>query len=347
MQHVAIDLGSIQSQVCIRNAQGEILKEQKMRTAELPRFFARQPQPSRIIVETSAEAFYVADAAKAEGHEVRIVPATMVRVLGVGERGIKTDERDARKLSEVSTRMDLPSVHLPSLSSRELKKLCNSRQILVQTRTKLTNHVRGYLRSEAVVLKKSEASILVKRVRERLLQRPDGIPMHIEQVLCSIETLVLQIKQADEQLKQLAANDPVCQRLMTVPGVGPVVALRFLAAIDDPTRFAHAHDVMSYLGLTPGENSSSTRKQRTGITKAGAQDLRMALVQGAWSAMRARPGDPMVKWALNIAARRNRCIAATALARKLAGILFSIWRDQTTYDSRRAALELPSTAPSS
>ena len=343
MQHVAIDLGSVQSQVCIRNPQGEILQELRVRTAQLPRFL-EQRDPSRVIVETSSEAFFVADAAKAAGHEVRIVPATMVRVLGVGERGIKTDERDARKLSEVSTRIDLPSVHLPSTQSRALKKICNSRQVLVQTRTKLINHVRGYLRSEAVVLPKSAATVLVKRLREKLLQRPEGIPGHIEQVLCCIETLVVQIKEADEELKSLSKDDPVCQRLMTVPGIGPVVALRFVAVIDDPTRFRHAHDVMSYLGLTPGENSSSTRKQRTAITKAGAQDLRMCLVQGAWVAMRVRPHDPMVQWALKIAARRNRCVAATALARKLAGILFAIWRDNTTYNPLRAATPLQNPA---
>lgn len=346
MQHVAIDLGSVQSQVCIRNPQGEILQELRVRTAQLPRFLERQAA-SRVIVETSAEAFFVADAAKAAGHEVRIVPATMVRVLGVGERGIKTDERDARKLSEVSTRMEVPSVHLPSARSRALKKLCNSRQVLVQTRTKLINHVRGYLRGEAVVLPKSEATVLIKRIREKLLQRPEGIPSHIEQVLYCIETLVVQIKEADEELKSLSKDDPVCQRLMSVPGIGPVVAVRFVAAIDDPSRFRHAHDVMSYLGLTPGENSSSTRKQRTGITKAGAQDLRMALVQGAWSAMRVRHQDPMVQWALQIAARRNRCVAATALARKLAGILFAIWRDQSTYQPLRGAAAQPSPAAQS
>jgi transposase len=218
---------------------------------------------------------------------------------------------------------------------------------LLQTRTKLTNHVRGYLRSEAVVLPKSEANVLVNRLREKLSQSPEGIPAHIEQVLCCIETLIVQVKEADEQLKLLAKDDPVCQRMMTVPGIGPVIALRFTASIDDPTRFRHAHDVMSYLGLTPGENSSSTRKQRTGITKAGAQDLRFALVQGAWSAMRTRRNDPMVQWALQIAARRNRCIAAVALARKLTGILFAIWRDQSTYNPLRGAIQLQPVAQGS
>ena len=134
--------------------------------------------------------------------------------------------------------------------------------------------------------------------------------MHIEQVLCCIETLMTQIKEADEQLKLLAKDDPVCQRLMTVPGVGPVVALRFTAVIDDTTCFRHAHDVMSNLGLTPGENSSSTRKQRTGITKAGAQDLRFALV--LWCKARGVPcaRDPTTPWCNGLCKSQRAAIAA-------------------------------------
>ena len=107
MQHVAIDLGSRESQICIRSEAGEIIAERKLATARLPAFLSKQPL-SRVIVETSTEAFFVADAALEHGHEVRVVATTLMRSLGVGERGIKTDQRDARKLSEVSTRIDLP-----------------------------------------------------------------------------------------------------------------------------------------------------------------------------------------------------------------------------------------------
>jgi transposase len=125
MEHIAIDLWSRESQICIRDEKGTILLERKVATAKLPGYLGKRPH-SRVILETCAEAFHVADAATAAGHQVRVVPATLVRQLGVGERGIKTDEREARKLSEVSTRIDLPSVHVPSESSRERKRLCNS-----------------------------------------------------------------------------------------------------------------------------------------------------------------------------------------------------------------------------
>ena len=88
---------------------------------------------------------------------------------------------------------------------------------------------------------------------------------------------------------------------------------------------------MSYLGLTPGENSSSERSHRTGITKAGATDLRFALVQGAWTLMRSKPNEPMSAWALAIAARRNKQVAVVALARKLVGLLWAMWRRERDY----------------
>lgn len=105
-----------------------------------------------------------------------------------------------------------------------------------------------------------------------------------------------------------------------------------MATLDDVTRFQTAHDVQSYLGLTPGENSSSSRVQRTRLTKAGSPQMRWLLVQAAWSARRCAASHPMTRWATKIAERRGNQIASVALARKLAGILFAIWRDRATYD---------------
>src|SRR5262249_2712382 len=106
--------------------------------------------------------------------------------------------------------------------------------------------------------------------------------------------------------------------------------------------------VQSYLGLTPGENSSSTRERKTSITKAGSPAVRWLLVQATWCALRTRPDDPMVQWANQVAQRRGRQVAVVALSRKLAGILYAIWRDGTCYQSRRGAdtLSLPTTAMS-
>lgn len=334
MKHVAIDLGSVESYVCEREANGTILAQRRIKTARLKRMLSSLTSPSRVIVETSAEAFHVADLALEAGHEVRVVPSTLVRALGVGLRGLKTDERDARLLSEVSCRIDLPSVHIPSKPSRKLKASIGSRERLVAARTMLINRVRGWGRTEGFTLGGRDSSRFAEHMRARV-ESPDGVPVHIDRVLEVLACLSEQIALADRELRELVKGDELLQRLMTVPGVGPVTAVRFVATVDDVTRFENAALLRSYFGLVPGENSSGKRVCRTGITKAGAPGMRHALVQAAWAARRSRKhrNDPMIGWAERIEKRRGKRIATVALARKMAGILYAIWRDGKSYNA--------------
>lgn len=333
MEHVAIDLGGRESQVCVRAADGTILEERRISTRCLGTYLERRP-PSRVVLETCAEAFGVADDALNLGHEARVVPATLVRSLGVGARRTKTDTRDARCLSEVSCRIDLPSVHIPSPMSRERKSICGMREALVSARTQLVNTVRGWLRARAARPRSGAVETFPERVRALLPE----MPVYVDRQLQMIDELSRQIDATDKELAAMAKQDAICHRLMTVPGVGPVTSLRFTAALDEIGRFPDAHKVEAYLGLTPGEHSSSERRQRTSITKAGSPALRRALVQAAWAARRCRRGThPMIAWAAEVEKRRGKRVAIIALARKIVGILYAIWRDGTTYDSSRAA----------
>ena len=127
MDHIGIDPGSKDSQVCVRNSAGDIVEEARRPTRELGAWLATRV-PARVIVETCTEAFRLAGLARAHGHEVRVVAGTLVRSLGVGQRGLKNDVRDARTLSEASCRIDLPSVHIPTVASQEVKAiLCVAR----------------------------------------------------------------------------------------------------------------------------------------------------------------------------------------------------------------------------
>ncbi len=99
-------------------------------------------------MEASAEAFKIADAALASGHQVRVVPGTLVRLLGVGERGVKNDQKDARQLSKASLQTDVPSVHIPSKTARELKSILGARDVLVAAQRTLSNNVRGWMRTQ-------------------------------------------------------------------------------------------------------------------------------------------------------------------------------------------------------
>ncbi len=343
MEHVAIDLGGRESQVCIRSEKGEVLLERRVTTSSLAKLLKLRPK-SRVVVETCAEAFHVADSALELGHEVRVVPATLVRTLGVGARGVKTDERDARTLSEVSTRIDLPSVHVPSQASRERKSLCGMRDALVGSRTQLINTVRGWMRGRMLKPRSGKTETFAARVRQAVADKME-LPTYVMRQLEAIEQMTVHILAADKELEALADKDPTCPRLMSVPGVGPVTAIRFVAALDMIKRFASVAQVQSYLGLTPGENSSSERKHRTGITKAGPPALRAALVQAAWAARRARGDHPMVRWSLEVEKRRGKHVAIVALARKLSAILFAMWRDGSFYNPKNDVGESAMTTP--
>lgn len=343
MDHVAIDLGGRESQICVRRSDGTIVAEERWPTRSLRRYLERLAK-SRVVVETCAEAFGVADAARETGHEAVVVPATLVRALGVGARGLKNDVRDARNLSEASCRMaSLPSVHVPSQMSRERKMACGMREALVASRTKLVNSVRGWLRGQALGALQTGAVVSFPgRVRRLVEKHGRPAPGCVERQLLTIDHLNEQIAAADKDLEAVAKSDQTCRQLMSVPGVGPLTAVRFLAAIDQVERFPNAHAVQSYIGLTPGEDSSSDRRRNTSITKAGSRQLRWCLVQAAWVAQRVRPSDPMVLWARGIAERRGKGIATVALARKLAGILYALWRHQTSYEPIRASAAPPS-----
>jgi transposase len=377
MEHLAIDLGSRESQVCIRDEKAQILSERRVLTRTLFALLKKRPM-SRVVMETCAEAFKVADAAIALGHEVRVVPATLVRALGVGARGIKTDLRDARVLSEVSTRMDLPSVHVPSTSSREGKSMCNARSVLVRARTMLINAERGYLRTQAVKIPSGSTASFPARVGKTLeslslskgagatapsdAKRPPpgkplkddakapsaspsketspsttGLPPFADRLLSATRQLTELIEEADAELSARVGPDPVAQRLMTIPGVGPVCATRFVTTIDTVERFQTVEQLQSYLGLVPGEHQSGDKQRRTKTIKCGAAETRAALIQSAWSIWRVRKNDPMVRWAHEIEKRRGKQVAITALARKLATVMFVMWRDGTTYDPSHAS----------
>ena len=151
-----------------------------------------------------------------------------------------------------------------------------------------------------------------------------------------LQSLNEQIKQADLRLRELAEGDELPARLRTVPEVGVVTATSFVSTLDDAARFAGAKEARAYLGLVPSERSSGERQQRGHISKAGPGRARHMLVEAAWTILRRRSptNAALHDWAAGIAARRGSRVAIVALARKLAGILYAMWRDATSFTPR-------------
>ena len=339
MEHIAIDLGGTESQICVREADGAIVEERRIATRPtiLRCYLEGRPAKSRVIVETGAEAFWVAQIAMECGHETRVVPSTLAPSLGVGQRGLKNDQRDARLLSESSCRMELPSVHIPAVETRRLQSRLTMRDALVRSRTKLVNVIKAYLRTIGERAPMRYGAKWITNFHEKLAHvAPDVKPM-----LEAIEALNGSIEKFDLELEKLSDDNELVRRWQTVPGVGVVTSLRYLATLDEASRFANGASVGCYLGLVPSEHSSGESRRTGPITKAGSAPMRGLLVQAAWAGIRSRrhQNDPMMRWAKEVARRRGKKIAVVALARKLSGILFAMWRDGTSYDARRAAQE--------
>ena len=340
MEHIAIDLGGRESQICVRNDKADILEERRYPTCELKSYLSKRAPGARVLVESSSSAFTVADWAHDCGHQAHVVPSSLVRALGVGERGLKNDKRDARKLSEMDCRMPMPAVHIPSALRRSHQEQVTARQALVETRTKISNTVHSLLRAQALPRIRATPNTLAKAVRKFLQNTPDGLAAHIDQLLVVLESLNEQIAKADEALEQIADSEPICKNLQTMPGVGPVTSICFAAAIDDVNRFESAAKVASYLGLVPGEDTTGFKTRRTKITKAGSARTRWTLNQAASCMARTQPNSPLVRCFEETAKRRGKKVAISALSRKIAVILFAMWRDNKPYNPQKAAQEL-------
>lgn len=347
MEHIGIDLGSRHSHVVVLSPTGQQRAKHKLVTEELPGWLSRQ-QPSHVVMETCTQSPAVARAALAAGHLTKVVPGQLVRVLGVGARGIKTDDKDAQALARASQRNEnLPSVHLRSEQSRSRRELLAARATLLEARKSIALSVKSWLRGRLVVLKgRACAKSFGDAVRKTALKHPDGLPMAIDTLLTTFEHLCDQLEQLDEQVHALSDSDPTCKRLMEIPGVGPQVSLAFTTHLDDPTRFVSSDKLASYLALVPGENTTGGKLKRTGTIHAGPGYLKALLVQSAWSMYRSRPNDPIVLWARAIADKRGTRIAIIALARKLATVMWSMWRHSTSYNPARASsVRMPEPAP--
>ena len=154
-------------------------------------------------------------------------------------------------------------------------------------------------------------------------------------LLALLATLEPELAKTERTIQQLAEREPMMSFLMTAPGVGLIVAAMFVSVVDDAKRFSKAHQLESYLGLVPSEDSSGGKRRIGSITKQGNPYLRALLVQSAWCILRMRDtSDPIKVWADALAERRGKRIAVVAIARRIAGVLWAMWRDGTVYDAK-------------
>ena len=331
MNYGAIDLHAQSTWIRIVEPDGTSVLERKIPTSReaLTAAFRDQPR-ARILIESGTESEWVAQTIEAWGHEVVVASPSYALMYGHRNPQIKTDRRDVIALAEACRHGIYRAAHRVSHEQRQRRRALRVREQLVRARTQLINLVRAQLRQEGYRVPRCASETMPRRYAALAL--PEVMRTALAPALTTITMLTEQIVAADTALMDVAAADPVVQRLMTAPGVGVITGLTYRAVLDDVHRFTDARGVAAYLGLVPREDSSGTRHRKGTITKAGPNQLRVLLIQASWVVWRHRTGGGALHaWVERLAARRGKRIAVVALARRLGRILYAMWRDETDY----------------
>lgn len=243
----------------------------------------------------------------------------------------KTDANDAFGLAQIVRTGWYREVAVKSMDAQTLKMLLVARSQLVSQRQTLANTIRGLLKAFGITIRQGASGRFAVRVRERIAGNA-ALTVIIEPLMAAWQALREQVAIFDRRIIIRAKTDPVAHRLMTIPGVGVVVALAYTAVIDDPARFRRSSSVGAYLGLTPRRYQSGDVDRAGRISKCGDGLLRAYLFEAATVLLSRGAGRSSVKtWGLKLAKRIGKSRAKVAVARKLAVIMHRIWTDQTQF----------------
>jgi transposase len=333
VRSVGLDLGARHIAFCEVVA-GEVTRKGSVRRlSELKELLGPDTPPARVAFEACREGWHVHERLQQWGKEPFMLDTTRIKKIGVGEHGRKTDAMDARAIALALDAGRVPIAHVLSPARRELRGKLAIRGELVEMRARQVTIIRGLARAKGILLPTCATTNFLDHLEKASLD------VETRELIAPL-TKTLQIAEeqlaiVDAELAAVARDDTEIKRCATAPGVGIIVAATFVSVIDDAKRFRNAHAVSAYLGLVPSERTTGgPGKRRLGaITKQGNTHARRMLVQAAWHILRTAPqDDPLRLWASRLAMKRGPKIAAVALARRLAGVLWAILRDGTFYD---------------
>ena len=332
-RYVGMDVSLKETAICVVDGSGEIVSE------------------GTVISEPKAIANYIktkAAGAKHIGletgptstwlwHELRALALPVICIdAGHAKAALsmqinKSDRNDAVGLARIMQCGWYKEVQVKSVSCHEIRAVLNSRAQLVKIKRDLENQIRGLLKNLGLVIGKAGGNIFHRRVEE-LVDEPRLLQEAVRPLLAVRQLVRREIASLTRKLLALARNNDVSRRLMTVPGIGPINALAFCAAIDDPARFRRSRSVGAYLGLTPRRHASGEIDWIGRISKCGDTVVRTYLFEAAGVLLTRVPHWCALKaWGLRLAKRSGFKKARVAVARKLAVILLCMWRDGTDF----------------
>ena len=340
MNYCGIDIGSKSSYVHMTTKSGRKVTRGEVATTReglRERLVPYVRWGLRVAIEAGNQTHWIYKVLVEMGAKVTVVNPTQVKLIAQSRK--KTDKIDAKILCELLRIGALPHpVHMPGEQARALRGLLEARRQLISARTKLCNVVRGLVRQEGVQL---PARALSSLAGWKQLLKQGFEAAHVLTIVASyhpaFKCLTESIRDLDRALIQYERKDPRAARLQTMPKVGRIAALTFLAAVDDVKRFGSSRKLVGYSGLAPSVRASSERIEYGPITRAGRRELRGVWVQIAHLvAVDKNPASrPLRTWFNRVARRRGKKTAVVALARRLLVIAYHLLKAETDYDPAR------------
>lgn len=335
---VGIDLAKSVFQVHGADPSGAVIFRKKLRRDQVLTFFSTLPR-CLVAMEACASAHYWAREIALLGHDTRLIAPAYVKPFVKRQ---KNDTADAEAICEAAQRPTMRFVQGKSAEAQAAGMVFRMRDMLVRQRTQLINALRGHLTEFGYVVRQGVGHVgkLVEIVADPASDVPAEARPILRVITQSLEALQSQIAVLDREIASRAKADPVAKRLMTVPGIGPVIATALVALAPAASTFRRGRDFAAWLGLVPRQHSSGGKERLGRTTKMGERSLRRLLIIGASSVTKvaARDPDKGSAWLAGILARKPRMLVTVALANKMARTVWALMAHGGSYRAPAAAV---------
>jgi len=336
---IGIDVGKNTFHLVGLDKRGVIVLQQKVTRHQLGRRLSNIPR-CLIGMEACSGTHYLARQLTALGHDVRLIPAQYVKPF---LKGHKNDYRDAEAIAEAVQRPTMHFVSIKTPEQMDLLALHRVRSRLVGRRTGVINQIRGFLLERGITVRQGPMP-LRKALPEILSASSDALSPRminlIGELIQDWRRLDERIAAVSSEIEALAKQDASCQRLMSVPGIGPIISSAVVAAIGNGAGFKQGRDFAAWLGLIPRQESTGDRTILGKISKRGNKYVRTLFVQAAHVVLARRPSTAMQglwPWIERASKRLHRNMLAIALANKLARIAWAVLARGQAYQPRITA----------
>ena len=343
VSRIGLDIAKMCFQVHGVDKRGKEVFNKKLRRNDVLPFFANL-SPCLVGLEACGGAHHWAREIEGlnAGHTVRLISPRHVKPFIVNN---KTDAADARAICEVVGRPATRFVNTKTVTQQDMTAWHRIRERKVCERTALVNQIRALLGEQGIVIAKGIEH--VRKLLHPIIEDMDNkLSMMARDYLSELYTELFECDEAiaryESRILSFAKANEACKRIQKIPGVGPITSTAIVAHVGSATHFKSGRAFAAYLGLTPREHSSGGKQKLLGITKRGNSYIRQLLIQGARVALRyglqspAEEASPRLQWLRGLCDRRNKHIAAVALANKTARIIFALLSSGEAYQSSAA-----------